>query len=315
MSVILLDLNNFAYRCRLGVARPGGKSTNISTEENTRNPTTSFLYMFVRNLRALVATFQESSEKPCSLVFVKEGSPDHRHEIFPEYKAQRRVKVDDPKANEKWKEIMALKEQMDDAVGFCLKNLEVSVIKHPRLEADDLIANVARDLAKDGKNCIIASNDKDFEQLLGDGYPQIQVYDTDAKEFRSIPKSPLNVEEALTTKQLISIKALMGDKSDNIPGVTGFGPKKALKAVMDPEFDPVIALSADNLAIYERNLKLVRFYELNQDEWRKVQLDRGRFDPAAIMVDFVMNDFKSLLEQKAYDRFIDTFGALERAKL
>ena len=280
--ILLLDLANFARRTA---------HTVIANEGS------SFTFKFLRNLRALVAEIN-----PTSLVFVKEGSPTHRYELFPEYKGNRRVKADDPEAEKKFQELMALKGQIDDAVNFCTKNLEVTVLKHAKCEADDLIANLARELAKEGKDSVIVSNDKDFQQLLGD--PHIRLYDTGKKEYVTTP-----------THNALIYKALLGDKSDNIPGVPGFGPKKAEKAASDPTFDPATMLSADNLNTYERNLKLVKFLDLEKDEWRRVQCDIGHFDPAAVMIDFMMLDMPSMVETKAYNRFCETFGALKEAKL
>lgn len=281
MTVMLLDLQNFAHSCRAGFTNDGS----------------AFLFKFVRNLRALVEAIN-----PTSLVFVKEGSPEHRYAIYPEYKGNRRVKVDDPEAQKKAMEIMALKEQLDDAVSFCVKNLEVTVVKHPKCEADDLIANIARALSKEGKDVVVASNDKDFAQLVGE--PHVRVYDTRKKEYREKP-----------AYNVLVYKALVGDKSDNIPGVPGFGPKKAEKAAMDPNFDPAAALSGESLAIYERNVKLVTFLELDQDSWRKVQADRGKYDPAGLLIDFHMLGMESLAEEKTYNRICDTFGALKQAVL
>jgi 5'-3' exonuclease len=284
MTILLLDLNNFAHRARAGFTNDGS----------------AFLFKFIRNLRALVAEIA-----PTSLVFVKEGSPEHRYAIYPEYKGNRRVKVDDPEAQKKFTEIMALKEQVDEAVSFCLKNLEVTVVKHPKCEADDLIANMAKALAKEGKDVVVASNDKDFAMLLAqDDTGRVKVYDTGSKSYREKP-----------THNALVYKALTGDKSDNIPGVPGFGPKKADKAASDPAFDPARALSAESLEVYERNVKLVSFLELNQDDWRKVQADRGKFDPAGLIIDFAMLGMESLTEEKTFQKICDTFGALEEAKL
>jgi len=289
MTVLLLDLANFAFRCRMSFGKP--------LPEGVKS---NFTFQFLRNLRSLVDTL-----KPTSLVLVKEGSPAHRYEIYPEYKGQRKVKADDPEAEKKFAEIMMLKEQVDEALNFALKNLEVTVLKHAKCEADDLIANVARALAKEGKNCVIASSDKDFTQLLRES-EHIRLYNFGTKEFVAVPDHDVLV-----------YKAIVGDKSDNIPGIGGYGPKKALKlcaAIADGSFDPG-HLPQEQFEIYERNLKLVKFYELSKDEWRKVQLDSGKFDPAACMIDFLMLDMPSLAEEPAYSRFVDTFGALKAATL
>lgn len=284
MTILLLDLNNFAHRTRAGFTNDGS----------------AFLFKFIRNLRALVAEIA-----PTSLVIVKEGSPEHRYAIYPEYKGNRRVKQDDPEVEKKWHDIMALKEQVDEAVSFCLKNLEVTVIKHAKCEADDLIATMAHGLAKEGKDVVVASNDKDFVMLLAeDQTGRVKVYDTGTKTYREKP-----------AYNALVYKALVGDKSDNIPGVPGFGPKKAEKAASDPNFDPAQALSGESLTIYERNVKLLCFLQLDSNALRRIELMRGHFDPAALMIDFCMLGMESLAEEKAYNRMVDTFGALAEAKL
>jgi len=289
MTALLLDLQNFAFRCRMSFGKP--------LPEGVKS---NFTFQFLRNLRALVDNI-----KPTSLILVKEGSPEHRYEIYPEYKGQRKVKKDDPEAEKKWADIMALKEQVDDALKFVTKNLEATVLKHPKCEADDLIANIARALAKDGKECVIASSDKDFTQLLRES-DRIRLYSFNTKEFVAKPDHDVLV-----------YKAIVGDKSDNIPGIPGYGPKKAMKlvaAIADGSFD-VEHLPQEHYEVYQRNLKLVKFYELNQDEWRRVQADRGHFDPGACMIDFLMLDMPSLAQEPAYSRFVDTFATLKQAAL
>ena len=289
MTVLLLDLQNFAYRCRMSFGKP--------LPEGVKS---NFTFQFLRNLRALVAEI-----KPTSLVLVKEGSPEHRYEIYPEYKGHRKVKADDPEAEKKFQDIMALKEQVDDALNFVTKNLEATVLKHPKCEADDLIANLARALAKENKGCVIASSDKDFTQLLRES-PHIRLYNFGTKDYVAPPEYDVLV-----------YKAIVGDKSDNIPGIPGYGPKKAMKlcaAIADGSFE-VEHLPQEQYEIFQRNLKLVKFYELDQAEWRRVQADRGHFDPAACMIDFLMLDMPSMAEEPAYSRFVDTFSTLKQAVL
>lgn len=261
----------------------------------------NFTFQFLRNLRALVDTL-----KPSSLILVKEGSPEHRYEIYPEYKGHRKVKKDDPEAETKWAEIMALKEQVDEAVNFALKNLEVTVVKHPAMEADDLIAYIARDLAKDGKDCVIASSDKDFQQLLRES-PRIRLYSFNTKDYVEPP-----------AYDVLVYKAIVGDKSDNITSIApGYGPKKAMKlveAIADGSFD-ASQLPSEQLEIYERNLKLVKFFVPAEHQLRKLQLDTGHFDPAACMIDFLMLDMPSLVQEPTYSKFCETFGSLREAKL
>lgn len=278
-KTLVLDVQNFAHRCKAGFNNEGS----------------SFLYKFVRNLRALVA-----EHKPDSMVFVKEGSPRHRYEIFKEYKGNRKVKEDDPKLQEKWAELMQFKEQVDEALKFCLKNLQVTVLRHGNLEADDLIAGYARWLANEKhEEVVVVSNDKDFAQLLWDKNPLIRVWDPGTKSDMKMPEC-----------DPVILKSLQGDKSDNIPGVQGFGPKKALQAACDPEF--VANFVNDD---FERNKKLVAFFPITEDTWRKVESISSKWDPAALMIDFYAYNFESLVKQNVLDKYYETFGGMTTAKL
>jgi len=280
-KTLIVDFQNFAHRCRAGFSNEG----------------TAFLFKFVRNLRALVAEHQ-----PTSLVFVKEGSPQHRYDLFKEYKQNRKIKENDPKLQEKWVELMGFKEKADEAILFALKNLEVTVLRHGRLEADDVIANYARFLAEKGEDVVIASNDKDFIQLLDAAPENIKVWDIGKKEFMPTPDF-----------DPVVYKALCGDKSDNIPGVPGFGPKKAMRCAKDRTL--VHQWNDETSATYERNLNLVRFYEMREDDWYRVEAQQGKWDPAALMIDFHTYGFASLTKDKALNSYYDTFGGMEPAKL
>jgi 5'-3' exonuclease len=282
-KTLIVDFQNFAHRCKAGFSNEG----------------TAFLFKFARNLRALVA-----EHSPTSLVFVKEGSPAHRYELFKEYKGQRKIKEDDPKLQEKWAELMGFKEKADEAILFALKNLEVTVLRHARLEADDLIANYARFLAEKGEDVVVASNDKDFAQLLFEGHERISVWDPGTKAFVAKP----------TVDPLI-VKALTGDKSDNIPGIQGFGPKKALAAAADPDFARTYADCGPFAEDFARNVKLIEFAKMADEDWYRVEMQRGKWDPAALMIDFHTYGFASLTKDKALQSYYDTFGGMEPAKL
>jgi hypothetical protein len=111
----------------------------------------------------------------------------------------------------------------------------------------------------------------------------------------------------------IVYKALTGDKSDNIPGVEGFGPKKA-EAVARHNSAATV-LSGEQLVTYERNYKLVEFAKMSDEDWYRVEAQRGKWDPAALMIDFHAFGFASLTKDKALNSYYDTFGGMEPAKL
>jgi DNA polymerase-1 len=282
-KTLILDLQNFAHRAKAGFSNDG----------------TGFLFKFIRNLRALVA-----EHKPTSLVMVKEGSPKHRYELFPEYKQNRKVKEDDPKAQEKWSELMGFKEKVDEAIAFSLKNLEVTVLRHAKLEADDVIANYARFLSEKGEEVVVVSNDSDFAQLLWKGHESISVWNPGTKKFLSKP-----------SVNPVVVKALTGDKSDNIPGIPGYGPKKAEKAAAVYEVTALVVDDGEQALQFKRNLSLIEFAEMSEEDWYRVEMMRGKWDPAAIMIDFHTYGFSTLVKEKALQSYYDTFGEMVPAKL
>ena len=154
----------------------------------------------------------------------KDGS--FRRDIFPEYKGHR------PDAPEDLKSQMPL---MRDAVrAFGLTPLEV-----PKYEADDLIAAYTREAVRSGADVLIVSSDKDLMQLVG---PHVRFYDFESGQkgkpgYR--PERNLDVEgvtekwEGLPPEKIGDVLALMGDASDNIPGIPGIGPKTAIQLIKE----------------------------------------------------------------------------------
>src|SRR5690606_31714525 len=101
-------------------------------------------------------------------------------------------------------------------------------------EADDIIASYAVAAQKAGKSVVIASSDKDLMQLVGattDGGPAIQVYDT--MKQRLIDPAAVEAKFGVAPARLGDLLALMGDSSDNIPGVKGIGQKTAAQLLAD----------------------------------------------------------------------------------
>ena len=140
--------------------------------------------------------------------------PTFRQKIYPPYKATR-VKA----PQELYDQIPRIKE--------LLNSLGILVIAQKGYEADDLIGTIARQVKK--IDIIILSGDKDLLQLVNDrtkimllkrGLSQVEIYDREAVRQKY---------EGLRVDQLLDLKALQGDKSDNIPGAPGIGEKTAIK--------------------------------------------------------------------------------------
>ncbi len=145
--------------------------------------------------------------------------PTFRHKAYELYKAQRK----------KMPEELAV--QMP-VIKDILRAMNVTVLELPGYEADDIIGTVAKRCEKAGIECDILTGDKDDLQLASEttkiyltvtsrGVTETKVYDSDA----------VLEKYGVTPKEFIDVKALMGDVSDNIPGVAGIGEKTALSLI------------------------------------------------------------------------------------
>ncbi|MES2214878.1 MAG: DNA polymerase I [Pseudomonadota bacterium] len=167
------------------------------------------LYGFTSMLIKILGDF-----KPSSIVVVFDyGSKNFRHTLYPDYKANR-APLDD-----------ALKSQFP-LMRLAAKALGLKVIEQEGVEADDVIATIATKLSLEKRQSIIISSDKDLMQLIGDYTsmydPMKGKYIKEAEVIEKFGVPPSKVRDALS---------LMGDKSDNIPGVPSIGPKTAAELV------------------------------------------------------------------------------------
>ncbi|MGU3463930.1 DNA polymerase I [Methylobacterium sp. C33D] len=228
-QVILVDGSSFIFRAYF-------QSINQDQKYNSR-PSDGMPTGAVRLFCTKIAQFLQdgaAGTMPTHLgiVFDKsEGS--FRKEMFPDYKGHR------PDAPDDLKRQMPL---MRDAVrAFGLHAVELE-----RYEADDLIATYTRQAEARGAGVIIVSSDKDLMQLVG---PQVRFYDFESGAkgkpgYR--PERNLDVEaiiakwEGLQPNQIGDALALIGDTSDNVPGVPGIGLKTA--AALIKEFGSLEAL-------------------------------------------------------------------------
>lgn len=145
------------------------------------------------------------------------GRNTFRKEIYPEYKANRPPAPDD------------LRVQIQRAEEI-VRAWGLSVLKQPGVEADDLIASIAQEARKKNYRVVIVSADKDLMQLIT---PEIVMWDT----LRNKVFGEEEVVErfGVRASQLGDLLALMGDSSDNIPGVPSVGPKTAATLLQEHE--------------------------------------------------------------------------------
>ena len=143
-----------------------------------------------------------------------------RHKIFPDYKATRK-----PMPEEMQEQLPHLWE--------LLEAMNIPILKKPGVEADDIIGTLAIAAEKDGIDTYIVSGDKDFMQLINE---HIRLYSPGTRKSPGpILYSPEKVYEkwGVYPEKIVDLLGLMGDSSDNVPGVAGVGEKTAVKLIRE----------------------------------------------------------------------------------
>ena len=191
-----MDGSAFIYR---------GFFANRNMQRSDGFPTNSLVVVS----RVLLRILRE--ERPRYFAFVQDGKgPNFRHEIFPLYKANRDATPED------------LVRQLDP-IHRMVRALGLRLEVSQGCEADDCIASLAARFAAEHP-VIIVSGDKDLKQCLG---PNVYMWDPASKEEKLVSEADFTAESGVTPAQWPDVQALIGDTSDNIPGVPGIGPKTA----------------------------------------------------------------------------------------
>ena len=159
-------------------------------------------------------------ENPGYLVVAFDNkAPTFRHKLYPEYKATRQKMPEDliPQM-EKIKEIV--------------KQMNISLIEIPGYEADDIVGTIAKTSEAEGLDVYCVTSDKDYMQLITDN---IKIYRPGkfGNEVEIITENEVKTKFGVSVNQLLDFFALMGDTSDNIPGVPGVGEKTALSLMQE----------------------------------------------------------------------------------
>jgi DNA polymerase-1 len=198
-TVYLIDGSAYFYRAYHAIA-PLSTASGLPTHA---------AYGFTN---ILLRVIREKSPEFLAVAFDAKG-PNFRHEKYPEYKANRPPMPDD----------LAVQ------IPYIKKIVEahnIHSMEEQGVEADDLIASAARKLKAAGYKVIVVSGDKDLLQLVGD---DIILWDP----MKDVVMDPEGVKKKynVAPEKLLDLFALTGDKSDNIPGVPGVGPKSAEKLI------------------------------------------------------------------------------------
>ncbi|MBQ7088786.1 MAG: DNA polymerase I [Clostridia bacterium] len=164
----------------------------------------------------ILARLRDLSDATHIAVAFDRKAPTFRHKAYAEYKAGRKGMPDELR-----QQLQPLKDILT-AMGLTLVELD-------GYEADDILGTLSKAAAEAGDVCFIATGDRDSLQLVGEGVT-VLLATTKMGHPETVVYDPAAIKEkyGLTPAQLIDLKALQGDTSDNIPGVPGVGEKTAL---------------------------------------------------------------------------------------
>lgn len=211
----LIDASGFLYRAYFA----------IQGLQNRQGESTGALFGFIRSYLRLIDQFHP---KHVAAIFDAEGGKDSRVALYSEYKAHRKPTPAD------------LIEQMKQAQEFC-RLAGVPMLAIRGVEADDTIGSVAKWAETLGREVYICTSDKDMAQLVNDKIKLINLHKDNlivdaekAKELYGV--SPSKMRDYL---------AIVGDASDNVPGISGFGSKTAIQLLEEYETLENILAHAD----------------------------------------------------------------------
>ena len=202
-TVYLVDASTFIHRGYHAIR-------GLSTREG--RPTNA-VYGFLATLNKVL---REKSPEYLAVAYDAKGK-SHRHDLYPEYKANRPPMPED---------LIAQQEPIRKIV----KALGLAGIEIEGLEADDIIATLTRQAVESGFEVVIVTGDKDFYQLLSD---RVSMFDPNPKGDTALDVDGFAQRFAITPAGFLEAQGLMGDSTDNIPGIPGVGEKTALKLIQE----------------------------------------------------------------------------------
>ncbi|MBN2566085.1 MAG: DNA polymerase I, partial [Candidatus Eisenbacteria bacterium] len=254
---------------------------------DSRGENVSALYGFASSLIKLL---RELDPSHIAVVFDR-PEPTFRHEAYSEYKATREDMPDE------------MVDQLP-AIRQLVEVFGIPVLEMPGYEADDVIGTLAAEAGRSGFSSVIVSGDKDFFQLVDD---RVTVLDP----VKNIEYTPEVVKETfgVSPSQVPDVLGLMGDSSDNVPGVPGIGRKTAVDLVLRyGSIEGVLenieeiggAKRRENLATYRDvaflSRDLVRIDTAAPVSFDEARLARSTLDTARARAFLSEHEFPSLLK-------------------
>ena len=205
--IVLIDGNNLMFRSYYATAYTG------NLMKNSKGLVTNALFGFTNMINKII-----EEEKPEYIAVAFDIGKSFRHEEYKEYKAGRSATPDE------------LKVQMPIAKTL-LEHMGILHLSVEGYEADDIVGTLCKRANEDPEwDALLVTSDHDYLQLITD---QVEVKLLKPKGFTKYKPDNFKEEYGIDPIKVIDLKALMGDSSDNIPGVPGVGEKTALKLLVE----------------------------------------------------------------------------------
>ena len=206
-KIVLIDGNNLMFRAYYATAYTG------NLMKNSKGLVTNALYGFTNMINKII-----NEEKPEYMLVAFDKGKSFRHEEYKEYKAGRNKTPDE------------LKIQMPYARDL-LDKMGIKWFEIDNYEADDIVGTVCRWADEDADwDALLVTSDHDYLQLISD---EVTIKLLRPKDYVKYNPKSFKEEYGIDPIKVIDLKALMGDSSDNIPGIPGVGEKTALKLLVD----------------------------------------------------------------------------------
>lgn len=290
MKIMVIDGNSIVNRAFYGVRplnAPDGTPTNA-------------VYGFVSIVQKLI---EDNAPDSLAVAFdVK--APTFRKEMFDGYKAQRKGMPEDLAVQ------MPILKELLDAMGIV--RLECA-----GWEADDILGTIGRICEEKGDDCLVVTGDKDSFQLISEQVTVLHIKSRMGQTETIVYDVAKFVEEyGFEPKHMIDLKALMGDSSDNIPGVAGVGEKTAMTLIqkyktIDYIYENIEEIEAKPAA----RKKLIEGMDMAKLSYTLATIDKNspiEFDIAKTKFDgFHGDELHRMLKRLGFNKFIERWKLTE----
>ena len=274
MRLVIIDGNSLLFRAYFAM-RPMMTKDGVYTHG---------VYAFINMLNKILADYTPDYVAVCFDMKAK----TFRHKQYEEYKAGRQQTPI---------ELLSQIPLLHDV----LAAMNISVFEKETFEADDLIGTITSEASRRGIESIVITGDKDELQLI-DKNTKVVINKKGMTEFDLYDEAAMMERYSLTPKQFIDLKGLMGDKSDNIPGVTGVGEKKGIALLKDYGSIEGVIANADAIK-----------GKLGENIRENIEMAKLSKSLATIMRDVPLDyDFEDLkLTQPDYEALLQVYRTLE----